>query len=112
MSNERRVVAFPEYRSDLGDRLFPRQPTDGFFERELRSQFAEMLASCSPSGASVTVQELVDFAARYVPRVVWDCSPRFRAAIEARWRVNQAAIVQALMSAHELGHEIITSNDS
>lgn len=107
---EGRVAAYPEYGSNLGQRLFPRQPTDGFFEHELRSQCAEMLASCIQPGASATVQQLVDFARRYLPQELQDCSPQFRTAVELRWRANQARIIQALTRANESGLEVVTAD--
>jgi hypothetical protein len=110
IQNEVRVVTYPEYGSSLGERLFPRQPTDGFFEDELRSQFAEFLASCIQPSASANVQQLLDRVRSFVPRALQDCSLQFRAAIDGRWRKNQWLITQALIRASEAGIEIVTAD--
>lgn len=106
---EGRVLTYAVRVTSLGERLFPDRPGDGFFERERRALFEEVLKRCLAGGGSVSVQQLIDFTRFYTPFLVQDCSEDFRAAMEVRWHGHQAAIIQALARARELGLEAISS---
>ena len=106
IDGERRVSALKHYDCDLARRLFPRGPSDGFFEEELRSQFSEML-SCMPSNVRFSVQKVIDYARVHTPKALEKCLPQFRHLLELRWQSNQAAIIRALERAHERGLEFV-----
>ena len=67
-----RIRPLAEYESDLADALFPPQPNENFFDRELRSQLTELLLEhCAPA-VSFTIEALIDLVRKHTPQSLRD----------------------------------------